>query len=217
MKGLLNERVVKIVVVIWYLVGIAGFLIQPLRPLFQMLTPFGMLMAAVLLLYFHEPKNIKAWLIFAGIALAGFFAELIGVNTQQLFGHYEYGNSLGLKLWNTPLIIGINWLVLIYCISAIFRPIRDNWYFPLVGAAAMVAFDWIMEPVAMATGMWNWIGQEIPLKNYTDWFLISGFLFLMIRILKLEINNRIASQLFVMQFAFFLLLNLLIRTTLWDF
>lgn len=217
MKVLLNEQVVKIIIVVWYLVGVAGFLIQSLRPLFQILTPYGMVMAAVLLLYFHEPKNLKSWIVFLGIALVGFFAELIGVNTQLLFGQYEYGNALGFKLWNTPLTIGINWLVLVYCISALARNIRDNWYFPLVGAAAMVAFDWLMEPVAIATGMWNWGGQPIPMKNYTDWFLISGFLFLLIRILKVEINNRIAGLLFVMQVVFFLALNLLIRTPLWDY
>jgi putative membrane protein len=210
-------QLVRIIIVIWYLVGVAGFLIQPLRPLFQWLTPFGMVMAAVLLFYFHEPKNLKSWIVFSGIAIIGFSAELIGVNTQRLFGNYIYGDALGFKLWNTPLTIGLNWLVLIYCISALTGKIRDNWYFPLVGAAAMVAFDWLMEPVAIATGMWNWGGQEIPLKNYTDWFLISGFLFLMIRILKIEITNQIAGILFAMQLVFFLALNLLIRNPLWDF
>jgi putative membrane protein len=74
-----------------------------------------------------------------------------------------------------------------------------------------------MEPVAIATGMWSWPDGSIPLKNYMDWFLISGFLFLMIRILKIEINNRIAGILFAMQVVFFLALNLLIRTPIWAF
>ena len=75
----------------------------------------------------------------------------------------------------------------------------------------MVAFDWVMEPVANATGMWSWEGGTIPLKNYMDWFLISWFLFLMIRILKVEFNNRIAGLLFALQLVFFLVLNILIR------
>jgi len=217
MKGLQNKQIVKIIIVVWYLVGVAGFLIQPLRPLFQILTPFGMVAAASLLMYFHEPKNPKSWIVFTGIALIGFLAELIGVNTQRLFGHYEYGNALGFKLWNTPLTIGINWLVLVYCISSLTKTIRDRWYFPFIGATAMVAFDWVMEPVAIATGMWSWPDGFIPLKNYMDWFLISGFLFLMIRILKIETKNRIAGILLVMQVVFFLALNILIRTSLWDF
>lgn len=211
MHSKLSEKVVKIIVVIWYLVGIAGFMIRPLAPLFQKLTPFGIIIAAVLLLYFHEPKNKKSGLIFSGIALSGFIVEVIGVNTQFIFGFYKYGNSLGPKILDTPLAIGINWLILIYCISAWAKPIRDTWYFPLVGAAAMVTFDWLMEPVAIATDMWGWAYNSIPTKNYIDWFLVSGVLFLMIRILKLEIRNPIANLLFLMQLIFFLSLNLLFR------
>lgn len=216
MKRLLTVKVARIIIVLWYLVGIAGFAIHPLRPLFQLLTPFGMFAAAALLVYFHEPRNLKSWIIFSGIVLAGFVVELIGVNTHRLFGNYEYGTALGFKLWNTPPIIGFNWLVLIYCIASLSRNIRDNWYFPVIGATAMLVFDWIMEPVATATGMWIWADGTIPFKNYTDWFLISGFLFLIIRILKLELNNRIAAILLGMQVVFFLVLNLLIHTPLWD-
>lgn len=211
MRFRLSEKVAKIIVVVWYLVGIAGFMIRPLAPLFQKLTPFGIVLAAALLFYFHEPKNRKSGLIFSGIAVAGFIVEVIGVNTQLIFGFYSYGNSLGPKIWNTPLAIGINWLILIYCISAWAKPIRDTWYFPLVGATMMVTFDWLMEPVAIATDMWGWACNSIPLKNYTDWFLVSGVLFLIIRILKIEIRNPIANLLFLMQLIFFLSLNLLFR------
>jgi putative membrane protein len=211
MSGFLKYRTLTILIVVWYLGGVAGFIIPQLKPFFQQLTPFGMALTAVLLLYFHETKNLKSWMVFAGITLVCFAAEVIGVNTQLLFGHYEYGVALGFKFWNTPLVIGLNWLVLIYCISALTKRIRDRWYFPLVGASAMVAFDWLMEPVANATGMWSWVDGNIPLKNYMDWFLISGFLFLMIRLLKMEFNNQIAGLLFAMQLVFFLALNLLIR------
>lgn len=211
MNWFLKNKVLTILIVVWYIGGIIGFLIPTLKPLFQQLTPLGMIMAAVLLLYFHVPKNLKSWLVFSGIIIVSFVAELIGVNTQRLFGNYEYGIASGIKLWNTPIVIGFNWLVLIYCISALTKAIRDRWYFPLVGASAMVAFDWLMEPGAIATGMWSWTDGNIPLKNYMDWFLISGFLFLMIRILNVEFNNRFAGLIFVMQVVFFLTLNILTR------
>lgn len=204
-------RVISILVVVWYLVGIIGFMNRTLQPLFQRLTPLGMIGAATLLLYFHQPKNLKSWIVFSSIILFGFLVELIGVNTQILFGFYRYGSALGPKIFNTPLVIGFNWLVLVYCITAILKPIRHSWYFPLAGALLMVLFDGVMEPVAIATDMWNWGFDSIPLKNYTDWFLISGFLFLMIRILKLEIKNPVAGVLLLMQFVFFLAINLLMR------
>ena len=215
MRRLDNIQWIRILITVWYLVGVAGFAIEPLRPLFRFLTPFGMLAATVLLLAFHEPRNLKSAIVFAAIALAGFIAELVGVNTGLLFGSYEYGQVLGLKIGNTPLVIGLNWLVLVYCVASLLRPIRDNWYFPVAGALAMVAFDWIMEPVAVATQMWSWSGGHIPMKNYLDWFLVSGALFVIIRIFKVELNNRLAGWLLLMQAVFFLLLNLLTRTSLW--
>lgn len=214
MKKFFSEPTARVVIVLWYLVGIKGFLIQPLRPLFQSLTPYGMLVAAVLLFLFHEPQNRKSWFVFISIALFGFLIEMIGVNTHVFFGNYEYGPALGLKILKTPLAIGINWLVLIYCIAAMLKRYQSRWFFPLIGALAMVIFDWVMEPVAWATGMWSWVGT-ITLQNYIDWFLISALLFALIRILKVEINNRIASLLFLMQVFFFLVLNILIRTSLW--
>lgn len=209
MKTPKNIQIAQTAIVLWYLVGIAGFMIRPLQPYFQTLTPWGMVAASVLLVLFHEPKNLKSTLIIMGIALFGFVVEVIGVNTQAIFGYYIYGKTLGLKFMNTPLVIGLNWLILIYGINVIAKPIRNTWYFPLVGATAMVIFDWLMEPVAIATDMWYWAFNFIPLKNYIDWFLVSGFLFLMIRILKAEFNNRIAGLLVIMQALFFLALNIL--------
>jgi len=200
---------IRILVAVWYLVGVIGFCIDPLKPYFKSLSPVGMFVAAALLLYFHEPRNLKSYLILAGIAGFGFVIEVIGVNTQLIFGHYIYGKSLGPTFFNTPLAIGFNWLILIYGIAALAKPIRNTWYFPLAGASVMAAFDWIMEPVAIANNMWTWAFVNVPIKNYIDWFLISGFIFLMIRILKLEINNPIAGFLFIMQVAFFALLNVL--------
>jgi putative membrane protein len=207
----MKHRSLTILIVVWYLVGVVGFLIPALVPVLQQLTPWGLVVSVALLMYYHEPKNLKSWLVFTGIAVIGFVVELVGIHTQLLFGDYEYGVALGFKLWDTPPVIGLNWLVLIYCFSALAKGIRDRWYFPLAGASAMVAFDWVMEPVAMATGMWTWAEGVVPLKNYMDWFLISGVLFLMIRILKVEFNNPIAGLLLTMQGVFFLALNILIR------
>lgn len=211
MKMLKENRILSFLIILWYSAGIFGFLIPAVKAYFQQLTPVGMVLAAFVLLLFHEPKNLKSALAFTGIILITFLAEMIGVNTQRLFGHYMYGPALGPQLWNTPLVIGLNWLVLVYCFSVLLKNINRHWYYPLVGAAAMTAFDFLMEPVANATGMWSWEGGVIPLKNYTDWFLLSALLFLVMRMFKVECNNRFAGLILLMQVVFFAALNLLIR------
>lgn len=211
MKVFQQNRILFILIVAWYTGGIVGFLIPAVKPLFQQLTPVGMVVAAFILLFYHEPKNLKSALAFAGIIAITFLAELIGVNTQRLFGHYMYGPALGLQIWNTPVVIGLNWLVLVYGLSVLLKNYSSHWYYPILGAAAMTAFDFIMEPVANATGMWTWERGVIPMKNYTDWFLLSILLFWALRWFKVEFNNRFAVLILLMQAVFFLVLNLLIR------
>ena len=70
-----------------------------------------------------DPWNLSGWAValflwtlpiavFLIAFAIGFSAELIGVHSGMLFGNYSYGNNLGLKLAEVPLIIGINWGVL---------------------------------------------------------------------------------------------------------
>lgn len=211
MKAFQQNRILTVLIIVWYLVGFVGFLIPKGKIYFQQLTPVGMVLAAFVLMFFHEPKNLKSALAFGAVILSTFVVEAIGVNTQRLFGHYQYGPALGIQLWNTPVVIGLNWLVLVYCFSVLLKKQSSKWYFPLLGATAMTVFDSLMEPVAGVTGMWTWQGGVIPMKNYIDWFLLSALLFLILRIFKVDFNNRFAGLILLMQAVFFILMNIYIR------
>ena len=41
-------------------------------------------------------------------------AELIGVHTAAIFGHYSYSDRLGLMLWQVPIIIPFAWFMMFY-------------------------------------------------------------------------------------------------------
>ena len=47
---------------------------------------------------------IKLFLIF----LLGLTVEIIGVNFSIFFGDYKYGNNLGIKIFDVPIVIGFN-------------------------------------------------------------------------------------------------------------
>ncbi|MFN2335752.1 MAG: carotenoid biosynthesis protein, partial [Bacteroidales bacterium] len=78
--------------------------------------------ALVFLFYGKIPAR---QVILTGIAIAvtSFLIEAVGVNTGRIFGTYTYGKALGPALWNTPVIIGLNWFLLIYCTNVISRQI----------------------------------------------------------------------------------------------
>lgn len=202
------------VLVIVYAVGLFGTLY--VNESLMRLTPANLLLSAGVLFWFHNPLN-KSFLTYAGIVFVmGFVLEWVGVETGKIFGQYFYGENLGVKLLDIPLIIGLNWLILSYCTTSVvsqwmsavsekFKP----FVIPAVAALIMVFIDYWIEQVAPRYDFWYWKDQAVPLQNYTAWFFFAfAFNFLFVR-LKLFSYNPIALPLLLLQAVFFIGLNLL--------
>jgi putative membrane protein len=200
--------IAKILVAALYLVGVIGLSLPAFREYFLLLTPAQLLLTLILLLGFHKGWN-DAFPIFATLAFwIGFGSELIGIHTGYIFGDYVYGPTLGPMLWEVPIIIGINWFVLVYSTGAVFNKVTDNDYLAAtLGATAMLVLDYIMEPVAVALDMWYWKFDVIPAENYITWFVVAFFIHLIYRKMKFEKENQLAAFLLVAMTLFFTLLN----------
>ena len=99
---------------IFYSVGVAGLIIPQTRDLFLFLVPLNLLMNLALLFIYHGKIDVRfAWKA-ALIFIAGILVEVAGVNTGLIFGSYSYGPTLGPKIFHTPVMIGVNWLMLVY-------------------------------------------------------------------------------------------------------
>jgi len=198
-----------LIVIIFHIVGLIGFLIPFLRPYFLRIVPAHLLLMLFLLLFNHHGRFFKLILFFLIISILGFFAEWIGVHKQWLFGHYVYDNTLGFKLKEVPLMIGINWFLLIYSASVLTQkiPVKTAWQKIISGALILVLLDLLIEPVAIRSGYWHWIGNGIPLKNYICWFLLSAFFIFLFRIYNFRTQNWVAPTVLIAQFIFFLVLN----------
>jgi putative membrane protein len=197
------------VVSIIYVVGIAGFLIPELNPLFLKLTPWNLIAAFVIAWIFHKKWELSHVLTILGLGVAGFFVEFIGVKTGVIFGSYSYGSTLGAKWQGTPYLIGLNWAALILYTSSIFAgAVKSNLGRSLLGAAIMTLYDFFMEPVAMKYDFWDWKDGIIPIQNYVAWFLIALVFHLILNAIAKPIRNRMAASLFYIQFGFFLILFL---------
>jgi uncharacterized membrane protein len=195
-----------------YSVGLIGFLTK-IHPNFPLLTPFNLILSLMVSLYFHGEKNARFLLVCLFIMFIGFTVEAIGVNTGKIFGVYEYGKTLGFKLWNTPLSISINWLLTSYC-AAMFvnEKVSQRWSWglkALVTSFVMVALDVLIEPVAIKTDMWQWQNNTIPLQNYVGWFFTALPLQMLLFYVIGSTKNKVAYVVFMLQALFFLILNLL--------
>ncbi len=197
------------VVSIIYVVGIAGFLIPELNPLFLKLTPWNLIAAFVIAWIFHKKWELSHVLTIIGLGVAGFFVEFIGVKTGVIFGSYSYGSTLGAKWQGTPYLIGLNWAALILYTSSIFAgAVKSNIGRSILAAAVMTLYDFFMEPVAMKYDFWDWKDGIIPIQNYVAWFLIALVFHLILNAIAKPIRNRMAASLFYIQFGFFLILFL---------
>lgn len=142
--------------------------------------------------------------VLAVLYLAGFFVEVAGVNTGLIFGEYSYGSGLGWKMFNTPLMIGLNWVLLVYTSAAVLQSI--GWKTPAViagGATMMLIYDLILEQVAPLMDMWTWTGSGVPVQNYVAWWIIAAMMQWLVAANRLKFNNKLALPVILIQFIFF--------------
>ncbi|MDD4108622.1 MAG: carotenoid biosynthesis protein [Prolixibacteraceae bacterium] len=205
-----NRTLVRaaIILAVFYLVGLTGFIIPATYQLFSRLTPVALLLSAVILILFHKPHfHAKTVVAFITIMILSFFIEVAGVKTGVIFGNYEYGKGLGPKFMETPLLIGLNWIMLVYCskimVDKHFRNVKIKIF---VAPLIMVSYDLILELAAPELDMWHWQGGTVPVRNYIAWFLVALLFHIILNKLKISFSNKIAIPVFIVQFMFFLIL-----------
>ncbi|MGQ9820131.1 MAG: carotenoid biosynthesis protein [Candidatus Kapaibacteriales bacterium] len=200
---------VKKFVVIFYFVGFLGFIIPFTRAFFITITPFALLLNAYLLVVNHKNFTLKTLLVFILILVSGFVIEVIGVKTGKIFGNYSYGETLGIKLFETPLLIGLNWLLLAYTAATLSQNLKlMSWLSVFISPLFMVLYDVVLEQVAPKMKMWSWENSEIPFKNYLAWYIIALGFVLLLKVFKIETQNPLGAIIFISQFMFFLLIYL---------
>jgi putative membrane protein len=200
----------SMIIILFHLVGLYGFLTPAFELLFIKLVPYHLLLMLGLMVLTVNDRSMDLFKFAVGVYLAGFLIEVIGVNTGQIFGDYTYGSALGIKLWATPLLIGVNWLVLVYCTGVFLETfnLKSKWLFSALGAGILLGIDFLIEPVAIRFDYWSWFEGIIPIQNYLGWYIFSYGLFLFFSGLNFNKKNKAAVVLLFAQLGFFLALNL---------
>ncbi|KAF0131166.1 MAG: hypothetical protein FD155_830 [Bacteroidetes bacterium] len=192
--------------VLIYLVGIFSVLFGDADKL-MLLTPFNLLFASGLILYNAQGINKRYLLWFALIAIMGFLIELAGIETGIIFGEYAYGHGLGIRLFNVPLMIGINWAVLVFGSAAVFNSLSMSLFGKsTLGASLMVSYDFLLEPVAMRFDFWDWSANSVPFQNYLAWWIVAFVMLIFIHKNVKDLRNKIAIYVIGVQTLFFIIL-----------
>lgn len=204
MVSKLNNYIIILLAII-HIVGIGLFAINHS---FIENSWFTILLSAALIFVTYK-FNFKLLIFFSILFLVGFIIEFIGVNYGVLFGQYIYGDALGYKLLNVPIVIGLNWfaVITISC-SLIFNLEWPTTLKVLIAGAIATLLDFLIEPVAIQYNFWTWQTEYIPLYNYVCWFIFSTFFAILYFILVKE-QNKVAFYLFFIWIIFFVTVNFL--------
>ncbi len=195
--------------IIFYTVGVVGLSIEEYRSNFLSLSFFNLALSFTLLLMGRNLHSLRLYVFIFFAFMVGVGVELIGVHTGYLFGDYAYGESLGVKLYDVPIIIGINWGMLVIISASVAQRFQMNKYLQAVVASLfMLLLDVLIEPVAVVSDYWTWEGDVIPLFNFVCWFGVALLLQFVYFGLNLAEKNKVATALYCIQFMFFLILNI---------
>ncbi|PBQ30986.1 hypothetical protein CNR22_04110 [Sphingobacteriaceae bacterium] len=190
-----------------YVSGAIGILFRP--SFFLPFTPYTLCLTTLVFLIF-QPLRKKSYVFsFIAITVVGFLLEVVGVKSGLVFGHYFYGSNLGYKVLAVPLVISLNWAVLLSGGLLLARSCTANTKLvPLISAFFVTAIDYLIEQVAAPMDWWYFDRGVAGSHNYIAWFLItlSGSVLLQ---KQLSIGNKNAAYLVIgLQVLFFGVLNL---------
>jgi bisanhydrobacterioruberin hydratase len=219
-----KTQIATAIAILFHTIGFVGMFFN--KDFFVATTALNLLLMAGLLFYTQQKINVYFILFVVICFVTGIVVEIVGTSTGYLFGQYEYGKMLGVGIKNVPLVIGINWFIIMYCCGITVHTILEKLSTKLEtmtsapspalkilsivsdGAMLAVVFDWIMEPAAIKLGYWKWLGDgEIPSYNYMTWFVISTLMMLIFSVLKFNKQNIFAVNLLMIMMMFFMLVR----------
>ena len=139
-------------------------------------------------------KYVTRYLIIS--LLFGYFIELLGTHTGWPFGVYSYDDSLGVSLFEVPLVVPFAWAMMVHPCLVAARLVTKKWTF-LYGGALLAAWDLYLDPQMVEAGRWTWVfdgphvpfSPAIPLSNLFGW-LLSGFFIIALLNLVLPFERR---------------------------
>jgi putative membrane protein len=174
------EKILWILVLMFYGFGIPGILLFP--QFFLPFSSFSLMLGAVYLLKTMKQRSKVFYVGLVFTFIVSWFVEWIGVHTGLLFGPYFYGPNLGISWDGIPIIIGLNWCVmLIYSqhVATKILPNGNRFMVALLAGSHMTALDGVMEYCAPKLGFWQFTNSAnehvayAPLQNFIGWLVVA--------------------------------------------
>jgi len=210
LKLLDNKELKNFSIFFLWLINISGFfgILSDQKEFFLSSTPYVLTITLFLLVVNNSiEKKFLMRLLF--IFLLGLSVEIIGVNYSFFFGEYKYGDNLGIKIFNVPIVIGFNWVLLIILTGNFADRIFPKSILRKVvfGSAMMILLDLLIEISAPKLDYWEFTINPVPFSNYFWWFVFSILFHLIYQSSKNK-EYIVSTNILLIHFLFFGLLAL---------
>jgi putative membrane protein len=202
-----NKTYISIAIGILWLFHISGIIGISLgyQEWFASRTALNLFIMFLVLILFFPLNSIKKWLFFILFGGLGMLAEYLGVTFGLFFGEYAYGSNFGPKIFEVPILIGVNWAMLTFICGAVANHLSENIFLKSVlGTFMMLFLDLFMEKVAPIFDFWEFSGGYAPIDNYIAWGTISFIFHLIFHFAKINGKARISIHLYLVQLVFFI-------------
>jgi putative membrane protein len=127
-----------------------------------------------------EVWAIRRVAVGAGVVAVGTLAlEWVGHTTGWPFGEYDYTGALVPQIGGVPVIVPLAWWAMAVPARDVpARLVSSRWARVALGAAALTAWDLMLDPQMVESGYWMWAAdgpwRGIPLSNYAGWLVSSA-------------------------------------------
>ncbi len=191
--------------------GFIGLAIPYTFPFFVVLTPLAVVVVWAMLIMGHErPIDWRFFTAMGIVFILSYLVELLKVHVFFIEDVFLFGDSFGPVLLNIPLMIGLCWVALLYICAAVAERLNTNIIVKVLASSGLVVFfDIALELVAHKLDFWYWM-WEIPLWNYLMWFVTALLMFIIMKLFRVNIENRLALPMYVTLIVFMLFLSIVI-------
>ncbi|MDB9755440.1 carotenoid biosynthesis protein [Winogradskyella sp.] len=196
----------KISIFIIWLFAISGIIgvSSSAQDWFLSLTPLNLLLSLAMVLLHIKHYNLKVIVALLIPFFLGFIAEALGVNFGLIFGSYAYGDNLGYKVFGVPLMICVNWTLLVATTADVSKYfVKNSVISAVLGASLMTGLDVILEVSAPRFDFWEFENGIIPIQNYIGWFVTAFIAHLGYQYFKVETHKVISWHVLLSIIIFF--------------
>lgn len=220
-------KILKIILIslslLFFTIGVGMSFIPP-----EMFVEIGSIIAVTMI---SLPAFYGMWRIYGrrgiyAVVTLGLFAliiESIGIHTGWPYSPFEYTMPFGYRLLGTtPWTVFIAWSPLVIGAWLLAQTwFKQNWAKFLVYLGILVGSDIVLDPGAIARGLWKYTNGglwfDVPLQNFMGWVISGTIAYVILRLITKNHSIILTnSRIDIMKYIWIGSLSLLLSLFLWS-